>query len=83
MESIRLLESEDGYITEYLMVVQTAVSEWGQLRAHIQGLWRDVAYEGLNSAVAGAISNMVIAMVKRTSNAVFADFLAVTRTKLS
>jgi hypothetical protein len=57
------------------MAVYSLVTEWIELRHYVQGLWREVSYGGLNSAVAGALSNMAIAMVKQTESAIFVDFL--------
>ncbi|KAM0429801.1 hypothetical protein ACHAPT_006407 [Fusarium lateritium] len=74
MESVKIIEDADGIVTEYLMAVYSAVKEWIDLRAYIQGLWREVAYEGLNGAVAGAVSKMAISMIKQTSSAIFVDF---------
>ncbi|KAM0341524.1 hypothetical protein ACHAPU_009972 [Fusarium lateritium] len=76
IESIRIIEDsgEVGLITDYLLAVYSTFREWGDLRAYTQGLWKDVAYEGLNSAVAGAVSNLAISMVKRTNAAIFVDF---------
>ncbi|KAF4341472.1 hypothetical protein FBEOM_4633 [Fusarium beomiforme] len=76
IESIRIIEDsgEVGLVTDYLLAVYSTVMEWADLRAYIQGLWKEVAYEGLNSAVAGAVSNLAISMVKRTNAAIFVDF---------
>jgi hypothetical protein len=40
----------------------------------VQGLWRKVSYGGLNSGVAGALSNMAVAMIKQTESAIFVNF---------
>ncbi len=40
----------------------------------MQGLWREVAYDGLNSAVARTLSNIAIAMIKQTESDIFVDF---------
>lgn len=74
LESYRIIQDEDGIITDYLLVVYAAFQEWMDLRSYVQGLWRDVAYCGLNSAIAGTVSNIAIAMVKRTESAIFVDF---------
>ncbi|KAK7428225.1 hypothetical protein QQZ08_005291 [Neonectria magnoliae] len=73
-ESIKIIESHGGLVTDYLMAVYSAVKEWADLRLYIQGMWKDVAYEGLNSAVAGAVSNVAITMVKQTGSTIFVDF---------
>ncbi|KAL9572301.1 hypothetical protein ACKAV7_003502 [Fusarium commune] len=76
IESIRIIEDngEVGLVTDYLLAVYSTVKEWADLRAYTQSLWREVAYEGINSAVAGAVSNLTISMVKRTNAAIFVDF---------
>jgi hypothetical protein len=76
IESIRIIEDsgEVGLVTDYLLAVYSTVKEWAELRAYTQNLWKEVAYEGLNSAVAGAVSNLTISMVKRTNAAIFVDF---------
>ncbi|KAI8656172.1 hypothetical protein NCS55_01272100 [Fusarium keratoplasticum] len=74
MESVRIIEDADGIMTDYLMAVYTAVNEWIDLRAYNQALWKEVAYQSLNGAVAGAVANMAISMVKQTSSAIFVDF---------
>ncbi|RSL79429.1 hypothetical protein CEP51_007369 [Fusarium floridanum] len=74
MESVRIIEDADGIMTNYLMAVYTAVNEWIDLRTYVQGLWKEVAYQGLNGAVAGAVSNMAVSMIKQTSSAIFVDF---------
>ncbi|KAF4468389.1 hypothetical protein FALBO_4722, partial [Fusarium albosuccineum] len=74
IESIKIIEDEDGNISDYLMAVYSAVKEWLELRVYVQGIWREVAYDGLNGAVAGAVSNMALSMIKRTTSAIFVDF---------
>ncbi|RDL37370.1 uncharacterized protein BP5553_04803 [Venustampulla echinocandica] len=74
LESYRIIEDESGPITDYLIVVYSLVKQWTELRHYVQGLWREVSYGGLNSAVAGAMSNIAIAMVKQTESTIFVDF---------
>ncbi|KAI1162817.1 hypothetical protein F5B18DRAFT_622278 [Nemania serpens] len=74
VESYRIIQDEEGITTDYLMAVYALVQEWAELRAYLQGLWQDVAYNGLNSAVAGALSNMAISMIERSAAAMFIDF---------
>ncbi|KAJ4289980.1 hypothetical protein N0V88_006781 [Collariella sp. IMI 366227] len=74
LESYRIIQDTDGIITDYLVAVYALVKEWIDLRTYVQGLWRDCAYGGLNSAVAAAVSNLAIAMVQRTASAMFVDF---------
>lgn len=75
LESYRIIESGGGgLVTDYLMAVYDVVSEWASLRSYLQSLWSEVAYQGFNSAVAGAVSNVAISMVKRTASELFVDF---------
>jgi hypothetical protein len=76
LESYRIIEDESGLVTDYLMAVYALVQQWIQLRHYVQGLWREVAYKGLNSAVAGTISNVAIAWVKQAQSAIFVEFPA-------
>jgi hypothetical protein len=74
LESYRIIDDESGIITDYLMAVFSLVKQWIELRSYVQGLWREVSYCALHSAVAGALSNMAIAMIKQTESAIFVDF---------
>lgn len=74
LESYRIIESEEGIMTEHLMAVYALASEWVDLRNCLQGVWLDVAYNDLNSAVAGTLSNVAMAMLKRSELAIFAQF---------
>ncbi|KAI7101615.1 hypothetical protein KC340_g14431 [Hortaea werneckii] len=74
IESYRIIEDQDGLVSDYLMAVYAVVQEWMELRSYTQDLWHKVAYEGLNSAVAATLTNNAVAMVKQTCIAVFAEF---------
>ena len=74
IESYRIIDGEDGLMSDYLLAVYAVVQEWSALRASVQALWREVAYDGLNGAVAASLTNIAVAMVKKTCIAVFADF---------
>ncbi|KFY30434.1 hypothetical protein V493_01928 [Pseudogymnoascus sp. VKM F-4281 (FW-2241)] len=74
LESYRIIEDEDGLVTDYLIAVYSYARQWIVLRRHLQGQWREVPYDGLNSAVAGALSNAATAMVKQTESAFFIDY---------
>ncbi|CAO2658337.1 Nn.00g060600.m01.CDS01 [Neocucurbitaria sp. VM-36] len=74
VESYRIIEDKDGLVSEYLLAVYAVVSEWMKLRSFTQDLWREVAYDGLNGAVAASLTSTAVAMVKKTCIAVFADF---------
>ncbi|KAI1112357.1 hypothetical protein F5Y14DRAFT_442694 [Nemania sp. NC0429] len=74
VESYRIIQDEEGITTDYLMAVYALIQEWVELRGYLQGLWQDVAYNELNSAVAGAVSNIAISMIERSAAAMFIDF---------
>lgn len=74
LESYRIIEDEDGLVTDYLIAVYSLAQQWIALRRYLQGVWHEVSYDGLNSAVAGALSNAATAMVKQTESAIFVDF---------
>ncbi|KAI7344544.1 hypothetical protein KC320_g8778, partial [Hortaea werneckii] len=74
IESYRIIEDQDGLVSDYLMAVYAVVQEWIELRSYTQDLWHEVAYEGLNGAVAASLTNTAVAMVKQTCIAVFAEF---------
>ncbi|KAL6231906.1 hypothetical protein BDW75DRAFT_218870 [Aspergillus navahoensis] len=50
------------------------MAEWSDLRNCLQKTWYRVAYRGLNSAVAGTISNISLAMFTRSQTKILADF---------
>ncbi|PNP54431.1 hypothetical protein THARTR1_04988 [Trichoderma harzianum] len=74
LESYRIIENADGLVTDYLMSVYALFEEICDLRLHMSGLWHEVAYEGLNSAVAGTLADLVTAMIKRTEAAIMVEF---------
>lgn len=74
LESYRIIEDESGTVTGYLMASHALVQEWCDLREYLLRQWRDVAYAGLNSATAGVVSNMAVAMLERSEFVIFLDF---------
>lgn len=56
------------------MACYSLSKQWIELRHHVEGLWREVAYGGLNSAAAGTLSNVAIAMIKQSETAIFIEF---------
>jgi hypothetical protein len=74
IESYGIIQDKQSIKTEYFMAVHSLAAEWADLREYIQGVWRDVAYDGLNSAVAGALSKMAVNMIERSAAAMFVDF---------
>ncbi|OAA60308.1 hypothetical protein SPI_05432 [Niveomyces insectorum RCEF 264] len=74
MESYRIIEDEEGVMTEYLMAVYSLAQDWSRLRSCIQDFWREVAYGGLNGAVAGVLSYLAVNMVKQIELDIFIEF---------
>ncbi|KAK6222923.1 hypothetical protein LQW54_000734 [Pestalotiopsis sp. IQ-011] len=74
IESYRIIEDQEGIVTDYLMATYALAEEWVQLRNYMQKTWRKVAYNGLNSAVAGTLGNVAVSMLKRSELAMYVDF---------
>ncbi|KAF9879507.1 hypothetical protein CkaCkLH20_03050 [Colletotrichum karsti] len=74
LDSYRLLEEDDSLMTSFTMAALAFKAEWSQTRNYIQDLWHDVAYEKFNSAIAGGVSNVALAKIKKTELEMFADF---------
>ncbi|KAF7531614.1 hypothetical protein G7054_g8705 [Neopestalotiopsis clavispora] len=74
IESYRIIEDEEGIMTDYVIATYSLTFEWMSLRSYLQDTWYEVAYDGLNSAVAGALSNVAISMLKRSELAMHVDF---------
>ncbi|KAM7212492.1 hypothetical protein V8F06_012114 [Rhypophila decipiens] len=73
LESYRIIQDPEGDMTDYLMAVYEMMQQIATLRSKMQEIWREVAYEGLNTAVAGAVSHIAVGMVQRTAAAMFVD----------
>lgn len=56
------------------MAVFALFQESVDLRLYMSGVWHDVAYKGLNGAVAATLADLSTAMVKRTESAIMIDF---------
>lgn len=56
------------------MATHALAQEWSAPRAYIQDIWHEVAYEGFNSVVAAAQSNMAVSMIQQAQLAIFAEF---------
>jgi hypothetical protein len=74
LESYRIIEDEAGMVTDYLMAVYSLARQLIELRHYLQGVWRQVAYRGLNSVVAANLCNVAIGMIKDTQSQIFVDF---------
>lgn len=73
-KSYRILEDNGDLMTNYTMAILSITAELSQMRHYLMNLWHEVASEGLNTAVAGAVSHVAIAKVKKTEEEVFTDF---------
>ncbi|KAI0105575.1 hypothetical protein F4776DRAFT_471374 [Hypoxylon sp. NC0597] len=74
LESYHIVEADNGTMTNYLMAVHALWKEWCELRSFLQNVWHEVAYDDLNTGVAGQVSNLAIAMIKQSESAIFAEF---------
>jgi hypothetical protein len=74
MKNYHIIEDKDGIDPEYHLAVCALALEWMDLRSFTQDLWSEVAYKGLNGAVAASLTGIAVAMVKQTCIAVFAEF---------
>ncbi|KAI9146701.1 hypothetical protein HJFPF1_13519 [Paramyrothecium foliicola] len=63
-----------GLVTDYLLAVYELFQNIAFARADVQSFWQEVAYDGLNSAVAGALSNVAIKTVQNSDGQIFIDF---------
>ncbi|KAJ3487856.1 hypothetical protein NLG97_g6314 [Lecanicillium saksenae] len=70
----RFTQDSDGNMTDYLIAIYALFQEMATLRCYVQAQWRDVAYHGMNSAIAGAMSHLAVNFVQRTAAAMFLDF---------
>lgn len=64
-ESYHIIEDTSGLNTDYVMAVLSSSQQWIILRRFLQRLWSEVSYNGLNSAVAGTLSNVATAIIKQ------------------
>lgn len=74
LESYRIIGDADGIVTDYLLAVYALFEESIDLRLYMSGVWHDVAYKGLNGAVAATLADLATAMVKRTEAAIMIEF---------
>lgn len=74
LESYRIIEDADGIVTDYLLAVYALFEEICDLRLYMSGVWHEVAYEGLNSAVAATLTNLATAIIKRAESAIMVEF---------
>lgn len=74
LDNYRLLESDESKEAEHFVAMLAMRSEWVEARHVLQTTWKRVSHDGLNCAVAGALSNVAIAKLKRTELEIFVDF---------
>ncbi|KAI1409507.1 hypothetical protein F5Y13DRAFT_203428 [Hypoxylon sp. FL1857] len=63
LESYQIVEADSATTANYLMAIHALWKEWCELRSFLQNTWP-----------AGQVSNMAIAMIKRSESAIFAGF---------
>lgn len=74
LESCRIVENQTDTYVDYVMAIYSLLRQMIELRQHLEGVWRKVAYHGLNSAVAASVSKVAIGMIKDTQTQIFVDF---------
>ncbi|KAK3955911.1 hypothetical protein QBC32DRAFT_395147 [Pseudoneurospora amorphoporcata] len=74
LESFGVTLGPDGVTTDYIMAVYDLFRGHFDLRAYLQDVWYEVAYDGLNIAVAGALSNAAIVVAQRSEDKLLAGF---------
>ncbi|KAI4731415.1 hypothetical protein E4T49_00622 [Aureobasidium sp. EXF-10728] len=74
LENYCLVDGPESVLADYRMALVSVFVEWWKLREHVQIRWLNVAYEDFNSAIAGAVSEMAITMIRKTALAVFVEF---------
>ncbi|KAH8732228.1 hypothetical protein GQ44DRAFT_745478 [Phaeosphaeriaceae sp. PMI808] len=62
MDSYRIIDDKEGPPSGYLLAVYTVVHEWIDSRSLTQDLWREVAYDNLNGAIAASLTSAAVAM---------------------
>ncbi|KAH7123357.1 hypothetical protein B0J13DRAFT_628499 [Dactylonectria estremocensis] len=72
--SYNIVDDIVGIVTDYLLATYAIAHECTTLRHFVQDMWRQVAYDCYNSAVAGIVSRLAVAMVQRAELATFMDF---------
>lgn len=74
-ESDCIVDDDDGVGLEYLMATIALFQDFQSLRCFLVDVWRAVMAENkLNFAIAGAMSNIAIATLKRTESAISQKF---------
>ncbi|KAM7194528.1 hypothetical protein V8F20_007884 [Naviculisporaceae sp. PSN 640] len=74
LESYGIIRNAEDMAADYLMAVYDVFQQVMTIRITMQQIWREVAYDGLHTAVAGAVSHIAVGMVQRSGAAVFVDF---------
>ncbi|RPA71784.1 hypothetical protein BJ508DRAFT_367597 [Ascobolus immersus RN42] len=76
LESFRIIDGEvgAGQVTDYWLAVYAFYKQTIEVRGYLQGVWKKVAYDKFNAAVAGAVSTVAVAKIKQLQDEIFADF---------
>ncbi|KAL6879062.1 hypothetical protein J3F83DRAFT_711811 [Trichoderma novae-zelandiae] len=72
LESYHIIE--DNELQHYFMAVLSMAKDWLELRSLLQEFWRKVAYRNLNAAMAAAVCQVAVAMIKQSEALIFGDF---------
>ena len=73
LESYSIVEDQEGVNVDYYLAVLDLLKEMIGHRNLLQGLWHDVAYDDMNSAVAGTVSKLAIASIQQLEFSTFLD----------
>ncbi|KAF9870995.1 hypothetical protein CkaCkLH20_11412 [Colletotrichum karsti] len=74
LEHCNIVGDDNAMFGDYLMAANAIATESAMLRCYLQDVWRAVAYEDYNSAVAAAQSNVAVSMIRQASVALFTGF---------
>lgn len=77
LESYRIIDEHNAgnfIMTDFLFATEDLFTQMGKHRGHVQLCWQEVAYKGLNSAVAAGVTNCAVSMVMDTVSEIFVDF---------
>ncbi|KAK0713499.1 hypothetical protein B0T26DRAFT_782508, partial [Lasiosphaeria miniovina] len=64
LERYLLILDKDDLVFDRHLAAREMFFTWSSLRSYVQPLWHEVAYSGLNSAVAATVSNLAISVMR-------------------
>ena len=77
LESYGIIDEHNAgnvIMTDFLFATEDLFTQMGRHRGHVQLCWQEVAYKGLNSAVAAGVTNCAVSMVMDSVSEIFVDF---------